>query len=173
MDIGCGEGWLARELSSLGLNVSGLDVVPELIQEAKKNGQGEFHLMAYQDLSNSLITEKFDVAVCNFSLIGKESVEHIFKVTPDILNKGGYLIIQTLHPIMRCKEHSYQDAWREGSWAGFDNSFRDPAPWYFRTIASWFKLFNENGYNLVQLEEPLNPETGEAASLIMVARVAS
>src|ERR1700733_4654594 len=34
LDIGCGEGWLARALSDLGMSVTGVDVVPELIAQA-------------------------------------------------------------------------------------------------------------------------------------------
>jgi 2-polyprenyl-3-methyl-5-hydroxy-6-metoxy-1,4-benzoquinol methylase len=34
LDIGCGEGWLARALSNLGMSVTGVDVVPELITQA-------------------------------------------------------------------------------------------------------------------------------------------
>jgi hypothetical protein len=45
-------------------------------------------------------------------------------------------IIQTLHPLIACGDFSYQDAWREGSWAGFSDDFTDLAPWYFRTLES-------------------------------------
>jgi 2-polyprenyl-3-methyl-5-hydroxy-6-metoxy-1,4-benzoquinol methylase len=34
LDIGCGEGWLARALSALGMGVTGVDVVPALIAQA-------------------------------------------------------------------------------------------------------------------------------------------
>ena len=171
LDIGCGEGWLMRMLSSLGMSVTGLDVVPELLDEAEKRGGGEFLEMAYEEISSTRITNKFDAAVCNFSLLGKESVEHIFNVLPGILNEGGYFIVQTLHPIIGCEPHGYKDAWREGSWAGFSEDFCDPPPWYFRTMTSWFRLFRDYGYELIEIREPINPQTGVVASLIMIARV--
>jgi 2-polyprenyl-3-methyl-5-hydroxy-6-metoxy-1,4-benzoquinol methylase len=34
LDIGCGEGWLARALSVRGMSVMGVDIVPELIAQA-------------------------------------------------------------------------------------------------------------------------------------------
>ena len=34
LDIGCGEGWLAREFASRNIDVVGIDVVPELIEAA-------------------------------------------------------------------------------------------------------------------------------------------
>lgn len=171
IDIGCGEGWLARALLALGLSVSGVDVIPALVQEAKKCGRGNFYEMAYEELSSGEIAETFDAAVCNFSLLGKESVDQVFKTVPSILNRNGYFVVQTPHPSANCEQHPYKDGWREGSWVGFDCQFKDPAPWYFRTTESWFKLFRDSGYELVQFKEPINPRTGKIASLIMVGRV--
>ena len=169
LDIGCGEGWLARKLSSLGFNffVFGVDVIPELIDEAKKNSNAEYQVLAYDNISNKTITSKFDIAVCNFSLLGKESVESLFKVIPTLLNNGGHFIIQTPHPIISCGELKYKDGWREGSWAGFSSEFSDPAPWYFRTIESWTTLFIENRFKINQLKEPVFQDTKKAASLII------
>lgn len=77
LDIGCGEGWLVRELNKAGINVLGIDVIPELV-EAAKGKSGEFKLISYDDLTQDAIKEKFDVIVCNFSLLGKESVDAVF-----------------------------------------------------------------------------------------------
>ncbi len=172
LDVGCGEGWLGRELSRSGLSVTGLDVVPELVREANKRGGGDFRVMAYEEISAHNLADEYDVLVCNFSLIGKISVEHIFEVAPSLLSTDGILVIQTLHPVSSCGHHPYRDGWRVGSWEGFSEAFSDPAPWYFRTLGSWFKLFQKKSYQLTELREPLNPDTGQAASLIMIANVA-
>jgi len=172
LDIGCGEGWLVRELSGLGVSATGIDAVEELINKAKEPGIGSFKVLEYEDISTSTINESYDAVVCNFSLLGKESVEHTFSVVPALLNDGGHLVIQTLHPSTGCGDQPYVDGWREGSWAGFSSDFSDPAPWYFRTIESWFQLFQANGFTLHELKEPINPKTGKAASLIMVGGMA-
>jgi len=44
LDIGCGEGWLVRALSSHGIDAVGVDVVPELIEHAKQAGGGTFRV---------------------------------------------------------------------------------------------------------------------------------
>ena len=172
LDIGCGEGWLVRELSALGMCVTGVDAIEELVDKARELGDGSFEVLEYEKLSASTINEKYDVAVCNFSLLGNESVEHIFSTTPSILNDGGFFIVQTLHPSISCGDNPYIDGWREGSWAGFSKEFCDPAPWYFRTIESWCRLFRTNGFILDQVKEPINPKTGQATSLVMVGCVA-
>lgn len=173
LDIGCGEGWLVRELSKLGLSVTGIDAIEALINKAKELGDGAYKTLEYEQMSARTVGEKYDIAVCNFSLLGKESVEHIFNIMPLILNNDGYFIIQTLHPNSSCGEFLYIDGWREGSWTGFSHEFSDPPPWYFRTIESWLKLFLNNGFNINQVKEPANFKTGKAASLIIVGSVAT
>ncbi len=171
LDIGCGEGWLMRELSSGGLSVSGLDVISDLVTEAETAGNGKLYLLPYEEMSETTITEKFDLAICNFSLLGKESVDHVFNIVPKLLTNNGHFIVQTLHPHTVTDNHPYADGWREGSWTGFDSEFRDPAPWYFRTMETWRALFDRSAFDIVECREPINPKTGAIASLIMIGRL--
>ncbi len=173
LDIGCGEGWLARELSSRGLFVTGIDAVKGLVDKATEHGEGDFRVLEYEDISLSTLGEPYDVAVCNFSLFGKESVEHVFNAIPEFINDGGHFIIQTLHPHVGCSDSPYIDGWRKGSWSGFSKEFVDPAPWYYRTMESWFELYINNGLNLIKIEEPINSQTGKVASLLMIGGVAT
>jgi len=174
LDLGCGEGWLMQSLTEQGLRVAGLEVVPELLKKARQKGAGPFYGLAYEQLSAETVTERFDLVVCNFSLLGEASVEHVFTTVPELLNPGGWLIVQTLHPAAVCGDQPYQDGWRQGSWAGLNESlsqqFVDPPPWYFRTLESWLRLFRVSGFKLVDLQEPLHPETGLPASVVITGQ---
>lgn len=170
LDVGCGEGWLARELSALGFDVTGIDAIAGLVDQARELGEGYFQVLKYEDINPGTLAGQYDIAVCNFSLLGKESVEHVFKVMPGLLNTGGHFIVQTLHPEASSGDMPYQDGWRAGSWEGFGSEFTDPAPWYFRTVESWQSLFASNGFVLKRVDESTNPGTHNAASLIMVGR---
>lgn len=168
LDIGCGEGWLARTLHKHGVSVTGIDVVPELVQAANKAGGGEFLVMDYEMLGKAAFDHRFDALVCNFSLIGKSAAELVFSAAAGLLEDGGRLLIQTLHPVAACGEAPYQDGWREGSWAGFDPTFRDPPPWYFRTMAGWVDLIHSHGLTLESLKEPCHSAGSQPASVIFV-----
>jgi len=168
LDLGCGEGWLARKLAAPGVRVLGVDVIPALIENAKKLGGGEFAVYSYEQIANGGLARQFDAVVCNFSLLGKESVDNLIRRIPTLLNEEGHLFIQTLHPVIACGDAPYQDGWRSGSWSGFNTDFSDPAPWYFRTIAAWIKLFHESKLTLVEMLEPLHPNTGKPVSLLLV-----
>ena len=171
LDLGCGEGWLGRALAERGVQLVGIDAVPDLIARATAAGGGDFRVASYEQLAAGALDFTADVAVCNFSLLGCESVETIFAAVPALLRPHGVFIIQTLHPMVACGERPYQDGWREGSWAGFSSDFTDPAPWYFRTLASWLALFRTHGLRLLELREPLDPRTQKAASVIFIADV--
>ena len=171
LDLGCGEGWLVRELEKTGVDSLGTDVIPEFIEYARKEGKGRYKVLPYEKLSPDELNEKFDIVVCNFSLLGKESVEHVFQQAPLLLNKGGAFIIQTIHPITATDANKYEDGWREGTWKGFSDKFTNPAPWYFRTLSSWNSLFHQNGFTLSSIEEPINPTTKTIASIIFTGEL--
>lgn len=170
LDIGCGEGWLVRALTHSGIDSLGIDAVPALIDYANRQGSGRFMELAYEELGHSALHETFDLAVANFSLLGKESVEHVFKTVPTLLFPNGFFIVQTLHPETASGDHACQDGWREGSWDGFNKQFTDPAPWYFRTSESWQQLFTENGLKIDKKVAIFNPKTQFPASLILTGQ---
>jgi len=173
LDIGCGEGWLARALSERGIRAIGVDVVPDLIEQANRAGGGEFRVASYEAIAAGELDLTVDVAIANFSLIGAESVENLVRRAPSLITRGGAFIIQTLHPVIATGDQPYADGWRTGSWTGFSNDFTDPAPWYFRTLESWIALLIRSGLRVVEMREPVHPGTGKPASVIFIAEIFS
>jgi 2-polyprenyl-3-methyl-5-hydroxy-6-metoxy-1,4-benzoquinol methylase len=174
LDLGCGEGWLVRTLAARGIpEVIGVDVVPALIDQARAAGGGEFRVASYEAIARGELQITVDVAVANFALIGKEAVDALIQSAPQLLNPGGALVIQTLHPVVACGDLPYIDGWREGSWAGFSDDFTDPAPWYFRTLETWVRLIASSGLVLVEMREPIHPATNKPASVLFIARSAA
>jgi 2-polyprenyl-3-methyl-5-hydroxy-6-metoxy-1,4-benzoquinol methylase len=177
LDIGCGEGWLARALGDLGMSVTGVDVVPELIAQAgatpraTASGTVAFHVQDYASIANRQWRGGvFDAAVCNFSLLGRESVDSLIAALPCYLAHPAYLIIQTLHPAAACGEQPYRDGWRAGSWLGFSSDFHNPAPWYFRTLGTWTALLQRCGFDIVECREPKAAGAATPASVIWIGK---
>lgn len=170
LDLGCGEGWLSRALADEGRKVVGIDAVPMFLETAKAKGGGDYKLCRYEHICRRTVGSTVDLAVANFSLLGRQSVELVFRRLRPLLNYGGHFVVQTLHPHTSCGDLPYKDGWREGSWAGISERFKEAAPWYFRTLETWLQLFGKTGYQLVMIKEPLNPKTQKAASIIFVAQ---
>jgi 2-polyprenyl-3-methyl-5-hydroxy-6-metoxy-1,4-benzoquinol methylase len=177
LDIGCGEGWLARALSDRGMSVTGIDAVPELVAQAgaiaraAASGSVAFHVQDYASIAKRQWRGgPFDAAVCNFSLLGRESVDSLIAALPWYLDDPGYLIIQTLHPVTACGALPYQDGWREGNWLGFSSDFNDPAPWYFRTLETWTALLQRCGFDILECREPKAAGAVTPASVIWIGK---
>ena len=173
LDLGCGEGWLARALAANGVSVIGIDAVPALVEQARLAGGGDFRVASYEALAANQPGLCVDAVVCNFSLLGDASVEGLFDIIPSLLQPQGRLLVQTLHPVAACGDQPYRDGWRTGSWTGFHAGFSDPAPWYFRTLESWSRLFSNHGLRLLEIREPTHPQTGRPASVIFIAASAA
>ena len=175
LDLGCGEGWLCRMLASQApdraLRLFGIDAVAPLIDAARAAGGATFQVLDYLQLASEgpQRLPPCDLVISNFALIGDADVAAALRALPSLLVPGGHVVIQTLHPLMACGELPYQDGWREGSWQGCGNGFAEAAPWYFRTLSGWLTLLRDSGLQLLAAHEPLHPDTGKPASLILIA----
>jgi 2-polyprenyl-3-methyl-5-hydroxy-6-metoxy-1,4-benzoquinol methylase len=135
VDLGCGEGWLVRELSAHGIEAVGVDESAPLIESANDLGGGSFFALSYEELAGAehLVVPPFDVAVANFSLL-EEDIGHVLRATTRMLEKRGALIIQTVHPVFSGGDEPYESGARTETFADFEGAWPEPMPWYFRTL---------------------------------------
>lgn len=172
LDAGCGEGWLCRTLEERGVSAVGIDAAPELIEEARHAGKGEFHVAAYDklaELRRSL--GLFSAVICNFSLF-EEDLRPVLCQLRTFLEPGGRLLIHTLHPWSGAGG-DYRDGWRVESFADFGGRFSQAMPWYFRGLTSWAALLTDNGFFIELLAEPSDPKSGMPLSLLLQCRALS
>ena len=170
LDVGCGEGWLARTLASTGIEVVGFDSSPDLIQTARHAGGAHFLELGYQQFiaEPAQVGADFDVVVCNFSILGKNLTE-LLAACAHVLNARGKLIVQTVHPFAGSAADSYEDGWRTEHFTGFGDAFSAPMPWYFRTVGSWVNGMAAAGLRIAALHEPTHPQTARPLSLLLIA----
>ncbi|HEX7241233.1 MAG TPA: methyltransferase domain-containing protein [Longimicrobiaceae bacterium] len=173
LDVGCGEGWLARALAERGFEVTGIDGSEELVRRAAEGG-GDFRVLRYEDAAAdpARLGGPWDAVVCNFALLGEE-VAPLLRALAAALAPGGRVLVQTLHPFTACGDGAYRDGWRTEDFAGFAHPFPARMPWYFRTVASWLAAAREAGLAPSLVEEPLHPETGRPLSLLLELRPGS
>lgn len=172
LDLGCGEGWLMRALAERGIETIGLDVSLELVMAAEETGGGRYRCCSYEELVDDPTRAggPYDAIACNFSLLGADLVP-LLRALRWNLAPGGALVIQTVHPWTAAGDEGYADGWRTETFDAFGDDFAEPMPWYFRTLASWMDALRGAGFRLSTLREPIHPETGQPASLLLVAEV--
>lgn len=190
LDLGCGEGWLCRELAQRGMRVTGADAVPALIEQARQLNENyvtpiEYTVLSYEQVAEGKLASTYDVVICNFSLLGQKSVEQLFSMIHTLLNPGGVFIIQTLHPhslkindsmsdswkqASQPKDSQQKDSWQRETWKTFDEPFATPSPWFFRTREQWSLLFQSSKLTMLDVIEPRHPNTDQLMSLILAGR---
>lgn len=166
LDVGCGEGWLARSLLARAVDVAGFDGSAALVEAARAAGSGEIHHLTYDEFAARPGPGLFDVVVCNFALL-HEDIGGLLRACSASLEEKGVVIIQTAHPW--AVGGTYENGWRVETFAGFGPDFREPMPWFFRTLESWVNVIREAGMRVERLREPLHPEGGQPLSLLIEA----
>jgi SAM-dependent methyltransferase len=172
LDVGCGEGWLARALANERCRVVGVDASAALVAAARGLGGATYFVSTYHEMTD-LVEEHgapFDVAVCNFSLL-EAHLAPVFATIGYALRGGGRLVIQTVHPWIACGDAPYADGWRVETFANFGAGFDASMPWYFRTLGSWIAALDDAGFRVERIEEPVDRESGKPLSLLITARM--
>lgn len=166
LDVGCGEGWLARALTALGADVHGVDASPPLVEAARAAG-GSFDVLSYEEAAAdpARLGGPYDAAVFTFALLS-DDVVGVLRAAASRLDAGGRVLVQTIHPL--AAGPPYRDGWREESFEAMGGGF-EPMPWYFRTVGSWVRTLGAAGLRLADVAEPVDAEADAPLSLILVA----
>jgi 2-polyprenyl-3-methyl-5-hydroxy-6-metoxy-1,4-benzoquinol methylase len=169
LDVGCGEGWLSRELVTLGAHVTGIDASAPLVEAARAEGGGaEYACVSYEQLESEpdVVAGPFDLIVCNFALLD-DRVAALLTALATRLPASGVILVQTVHPWAAVGDGPYEDGWRTETWSAFDRSFPSQMPWYFRTTSSWIAAAREAQLVVDRFEETVHPQTRKPLSLLL------
>lgn len=167
LDVGCGEGWLARALASQGALVTGTDGSAPLVEAARAAGGATFAVLTYEALAAepTRLSGPFDLIVCNFALLDAD-LGPLLRGLRSRAAGTGRLVIQTVHPVGAAGAEGYVDGWREERFAAFGDGFTMPMPWYYRTFASWWRVLAEGGWRVESFAEPRSDD-GALLSLLL------
>jgi SAM-dependent methyltransferase len=98
LEVGCGEGRVARDLSDRGHRVVGLDAVPVLVEAARKlDPTGEYRAGDAADLP--FAEESFDLVVAYNSLMDMDDMNGAVREIHRVLRPGSRFCACVTHPI--------------------------------------------------------------------------
>ncbi|MGH3320190.1 MAG: class I SAM-dependent methyltransferase [Streptosporangiaceae bacterium] len=98
LDLGCGEGRVARDLAARGHRVTGVDAAPTLLAAAREADPGGTYLLA--DAADLPFGDgSFDLVVAYNSLMDISDMPGAVKESARVLRPGGRLCLSVTHPV--------------------------------------------------------------------------
>jgi SAM-dependent methyltransferase len=172
LDVGCGEGWLARALSPHVETVVGIDASSELVKLARAAGGADYEVASYDQVVRDarVVPGPWDVIVCNFALLD-DRPGPLLGALRSRLAPEGRILIQTVHP-QNVPDAALGAGWREETFDSFGVLFPAAMPWYFRRLDDWLGEFTTVGLALLRTEEPSPAGTPNPLSLLLEVAVA-
>jgi SAM-dependent methyltransferase len=98
LDVGCGEGRLARDLAALGHRVVALDRSPAMARHAAANG-GSLGTLVADAASLPFADAAADLAVAFMSLHDMDDMDGAVRELARVLEPGGRVCLAVVHPI--------------------------------------------------------------------------
>jgi SAM-dependent methyltransferase len=171
LDIGCGEGRLARDLAALGHDVVGVDASPTMLAAAREAApEMELHLADAADLPFPVAS--FALVVAFMSLQDVDDLPGALREAARVLEPGGRLCLAIVHPLNSPGSFTERTADSpfviDGSYLDesvTDETFeRDGLAMRFvsrhRPLQTYTELLAANGLLIERLREPELPEAG-------------
>jgi SAM-dependent methyltransferase len=165
LEIGCGEGRVARDLAERGHRVTGVDAAPTLLRAAQEADPDGSYLLA-DAVALPFEDGSFDLVVAFNSLMDVEDMPGAVREAARVLESGGRLSVSVTHPFKDAGAfESHEPDARfvvDGSYMGkrrFEGTFeRDGLTITFRgwcyALDDYWRAFEEAGLLVERLREP-------------------
>lgn len=105
LEIACGNGQFARQLTALGAHVTATDFSPAMLERARAHREPFNDQIAYRllDATNerdlkALGEHAFDAVVCNMALMDMAEIDPLFRALSHILTAHGRFVFAIMHP---------------------------------------------------------------------------
>lgn len=107
LDVACGQGILCRRLEAMGVQVTGIDAAPKLIDAARERSpEITYHVADARDFGK-LGLRGFDAAACIMALSNFDPLAPALATMADALKPGGSLVAVITHPAFRAPGQSH------------------------------------------------------------------
>ena len=177
LDLGCGNGYLARKLAKQGANVTGVDSSARLIERARARESQSRLGITYHTTDAAhlgmLEDDSFDIVVSNMALMDIARADLAIGESSRVLRPQGRFVASLSHP---CFDTGLSSAWLiERVWSTSTvwrkvGRYREPreewVPWtiapgqvvetinYHRPLSWYFRILRDAGFAVTAFEEP-------------------
>lgn len=170
LDVGCGEGRVARELKRRGHRVVGLESSPALAAAARDADAG-FEVVVGDAAAMPFADGRFDLVVASLSLMNMDDMPAVVREVARVSKAGGRFCFSALHPFNSWGDSGSRSYFEIAAYeerieeAGRAMTFHDT----HRPLSSYFDALAEAGFLVERVAEPV-PSAEHAAEHTAAAR---
>jgi SAM-dependent methyltransferase len=184
LDVGCGEGQVARRAAALGADVVGLDPTTAQLAVARARGGGPRYALAPAE-HLPCQTGAFDAVVMCLVIEHLDPFEPAIREMARVLEPGGCFLLLLNHPLLQTPGSGWVDDrileeqyWRVGPYLRPDSTVEEVAPgvrlpFMHRPLSRYVHVMGEEGLLIEDMDEPPPPpgfiaeawEYGEASTI--------
>ncbi len=168
LDVGCGEGQVARRAAALGADVVGVDLTRNQIAVARERGGGPVYgestaeQLPFRDGS-------FDAVVMCLVIEHIDPMEPAIEEMARVLTLGGRCLLLLNHPLLQTPGSGWIDDhildeqyWRVGPYLQDDSTIEEVAPgvnlpFMHRPLSRYIHVMGQVGLLLEDMDEPAPP----------------
>jgi SAM-dependent methyltransferase len=187
LDVGCGEGQVARRVARSGAEVVGIDPAWSQVRTARERGAGPRFARARAE-ALPFRTDGFDAVLVCAALEHVDDFEIALAEVARVLEPGGRFVLVLCHPLLQAPGSGWIDDrilgeqyWRIGTYLRDDRRFAEAAPgvellFNHRPLSRYVHAMGAVGLLIDDMEEPapppgLVPGTTEYADVSTIPRV--
>jgi SAM-dependent methyltransferase len=168
LDVGCGEGQVARHVAGLGAAVVGLDPTPAQVREAGARGGGPRFARARTE-ALPCRDGAFDAVVVCLAFEHVDDLETAFREVARVLAPGGRLVLLLGHPLLQAPGSGWVDDriageryWKIGAYLREYAEIDEMEPgvnlrFVHRPLSRYVNAMGEAGLVIDVMEEPPPP----------------
>lgn len=178
LDVGCGSGYLSRELARRGASVVGVDISPRMIAHAMRLEADASEGIEYRVLDASALPAdfdagSFDMATSCLALQDMPDVPRVLGGVRTLLRPGGRFVASITHPCTDtqlrrweldadgakrwlCIDRYFDRGPLQYEWSGWGDEFTTEA--IHAPLEDWVRWILESGFRLGGLQEPCPTE---------------
>jgi len=169
LDIGCGEGQVARRIAALGAGVIGIDPTPSQVAVARARGGGPHYGRARGE-ALPCRDAAFDAVLLCLAIEHIDAFETAIQEVARVLEPGGRFVLLLCHPLLQAPGSGWIDDqilgehyWRVGAYLHDDTMLDNVADgvdlmFIHRPLSRYVHAMGEAGLLIDDMEEPSPPE---------------
>ena len=168
LDIGCGEGQVARRIAESGAQVVGVDPTLAQVREAHARGRGPDYARARAE-ALPCRSDAFDAVVLCLAIEHIDAFDLVFREIARVLEPGGRFVLLLAHPLLQAPnsgwvqdENSDERFWRVGAYLQEFDEVVELEPgvhlrFVHRPLSHYVHALGRAGLVIDDMEEPAPP----------------